>query len=184
MKHTAECLEAAENRDIENRAWKERWPKHCQTCCGSGEFNGEPCFSCVARGEFFHDVTPDGHGDFLYAGRCPRCGGSAPLTWKKGKKSPCLACGWNWGRGKGDQQPYPAECSSDPVCAGECMWSEGQKPTRAQLRFLRWLAEPAGECVPEIRTIRICEKAGWILLSPRGDEIHLTEAGLSAVNGS
>jgi len=85
------CAEIA----VENKAWRERWPNHCQTCEGAGGFH--------------HPGNRETPPDFdicecSEAGKCPRC---MELAWPGDDIDdvPCPHCGWNWCKGKDDAAP-------------------------------------------------------------------------------
>jgi hypothetical protein len=107
--HTSvHCFTAAQ----EQAEYDLKWPKHCETCNGSGT---------RGNGRFDYDtgsVDIDPCEDCESAWQCPRCG-IGQGQWEGtlefgGKDNPCLNCGWT-GVNPGDCGPqHECECFQTP----------------------------------------------------------------------
>jgi hypothetical protein len=78
-----------------NKAWHERWPQACKTCEGAGGFH--------YPGD--RENPPDWDTcTCIEEAKCPRCGF---CNWDEDNEAetPCIKCGWNWGKGPDDAAP-------------------------------------------------------------------------------
>ena len=92
-KYAAEIAKAAAE-------WEKRWPQACKSCYGRGgqtytEMHG---FKHGA-GEQMFDIC-----ECIEEAKCPRCGF---CNWDEDneEETPCIKCGWNWGKGEDDVCP-------------------------------------------------------------------------------
>lgn len=87
------CDETIEKAEKARREWAEKWPNHCKTCEGHGEFhfteNGAP----HGAGYWPMDMS-EPCDDCTGKGICPRCGAVDAID-EEGY-GPCEKCGWKY----------------------------------------------------------------------------------------
>ena len=155
--HTKECALHLLAQMEERRDWIKKWPRHCQSCEGSGTSEWDENQSPIGSGHYWpeHFVEPCtciGNYSDEDPMVCPRCGaaiedmvrlkvrcehpllkeGDAVDHWIYGEE-PCPNCGWLHGKKPDDHAPPIPEC----FCWADSRLNDVPKPGTFQRLMFR-----------------------------------------------